>query len=234
MVPIGGRPILWHVMKIFSFYGYHDFVLCLGYRGDQIRSYFANYSVMNSDLRIHIGGERVELLQSLHDESDWTVTLVETGETTPTGGRIRRAAPYLEGDRFLATYGDGLANVDVRALVDFHQSHGKLATVTGVHPTSRFGELRVRNGLVAEFREKPKLAGEWVSGGFFVFERAALERIGVDDLLEAAPLERLAAEGQLMMYAHDGYWQSMDTLRDVRSLNEQWNSGQAPWRVWTR
>jgi glucose-1-phosphate cytidylyltransferase len=232
MVPIGGRPILWHIMKIFSFYGHHRFVLCTGYKGEQIRSYFANYPVLNSDLRIQIGSQRVEVLHSLHDERDWIVTLAETGETTPTGARIKRAARYIEGDRFLATYGDGVSDIDVSALIRYHREHGKLATVTGVHPTSRFGELRVEGDLVGEFKEKPELRQGWVSGGFFVFERAVLDRIAEGDPLESAPLEQLAGEGQLAMYPHEGFWQSMDTLRDVRALNEQWARGNAAWKVW--
>lgn len=234
MVQIGGRPILWHIMKIFSFYGFHDFVLCLGYKGDQIRSYFTDYHAMNSDLRIDLGSERAELLQSLHDEREWSITLAETGDLTPTGGRIKRVAKYLKTDRFFATYGDGVGDIDLRALVRVHEANGRLATVTGVHPTSRFGELRVQDGIVREFREKPQLSGEWVSGGFFVFERGVLEQIRDDDLLEAAPLERLAAAGELAMYPHEGYWQSMDTLRDVRGLNAAWASGRAPWRVWAK
>lgn len=232
MVPIGGRPILWHLMKTFSHYGFHEFLLCLGYKGDQIRSYFVNYSALNSDLRIHIGDQRVEVLFSVHDEGKWEVTLADTGEATPTGGRIKRAERYLIGDRFIATYGDGLSDINIRDLVRFHESHGKLATITGVHPTSRFGALDVLDGLVRDFHEKPKLKGEWVSGGFFVFERAVLDWIGDDDSLEATPLERLAQEGQLAMYPHEGFWQAMDTLRDLRSLDEKWAGGRAPWRVW--
>lgn len=234
MVHIGGRPILWHIMKTYSHHGFDEFILCLGYKGEQIRAYFANYPVMNSDLRVHIGSQRVELLEPLHDERNWSVTLAETGEDTLTGGRIKRAAKYIQGERFLATYGDGVSDVDLRRLVDFHLAHGRAATVTGVHPSSRFGELRVREGSVEAFKEKPELKDGWVSGGYFIFERRVLGYLGDDTALEGAPLERLAAEGELVMYPHEGYWQSMDTLRDVRALNERWRAGDAPWRVWQR
>lgn len=234
MVHIGGKPILWHIMKHFSYYGFDDFILCLGYKGEQIRSYFANYPAMNSDLRVNIGSQKVEILEPLHDERTWSVTLAETGEYSLTGARLKRITKYLTGDRFVTTYGDGVSDVDLKALTTFHRSHGKLATVTGVHPSSRFGELRVEGGLVREFKEKPELRTGWVSGGFFVFERAVADYLDDDGALEGQPLERLAAEGQLAMYPHEGYWQSMDTLRDVRALNEAWMSGQARWKVWSR
>lgn len=234
MVSIGGRPILWHIMKLYSHYGSDDFVLCLGYRGETIRSYFANYSHMNSDLRVHIGDQRIEVLEPLHDEARWTVTLAETGDDTPTGGRIRRVAKYVGRETFMATYGDGVSNVDIPALVEHHLSRGRLATVTGVRPLARFGELRVEGDRVVEFREKPALRKGSISAGFFVFEPEVFEYLGETSVLEREPLERLAAEGQLTVYQHEGYWHPMDTLRDVRELNEEWRSGRAPWKVWPR
>lgn len=232
MVHVGGKPILWHIMKTYSHHGFHDFVLCLGYKGEQIRSYFTNYPAMNSDLRVNIGTQKIEILESLHDEKTWTVTLAETGETTPTGGRVKRAAKYLDGQRFMVTYGDGVGDVDVKRLVAFHEAHGKLATVTGVHPVARFGELRVASGNVTEFHEKPEVRDGWVNGGYFVFERRVLDYLDDDVPLERAPLERLAQDGELAMYPHGGFWQPMDTLRDVRALNEMWADSRAPWRVW--
>lgn len=232
MVAVGGKPILWHIMKYYSHYGFNDFILCLGYKGDVIRSYFTNYFAMNSDLRVHVGSRRIDVLESFHEEKNWTVLLAETGEHMPTGGRIKRIAKYLERGRFLMTYGDGLANVDLGALVAFHDSQGRLATTTGVHPMSRFGELRVDGALATEFREKPELRAGWVSGGFFVFERGVIDYLRDDTPLETEPLERLAAEGQLAVFRHEGFWHSMDTLRDVRALNEMWSSGEAPWKVW--
>jgi glucose-1-phosphate cytidylyltransferase len=232
MVEIGGKPILWHIMKLYSHHGYTDFVLCLGYKGDLIRSYFLNYPTNNSDVRVHIGDQRVERLSSFHDEQNWRVLLAETGTGTPTAGRIRRVAGYLDGERFMVTYGDGVADVDVKALVEFHKGHGKLATVTGVRPLSRFGELRVRGDDVTEFREKSALDEGWVNGGFFVFERQALEYLDDKCMLEREPLERLANDRQLAIYRHTGYWRPMDTLREKRLLEEEWESGRPGWRVW--
>lgn len=188
---------------------------------------------MNSDVRVRLGEQRVDPLGSFHDEQQWTVVLAETGGQTPTGGRIVRVARYLDGDSFLVTYGDGVADIDIGRLVAFHRSHGKLATVTGVRPPAmRFGELRVKDGFVTEFREKPHLEEGWVNGGFFVFEREALRYMSEDEPLERRPLEALARDGQLAVYQHEGYWQAMDTLRDKRSLEEEWATGKAPWKVW--
>lgn len=232
MVEIGGRPILWHIMKHYSFHDFNDFVLCLGYKGDLIRRYFLDYHVMNSDTRVELGEARAEVLATFHGEGRWRVTLAETGPLTPTAGRIKRAERYIAGERFLATYGDGVSNVDLRQLVRYHAEHGRLATVTGVRPATRFGELRIEGEMVTEFREKPQVHEGWVSGGFFVFEPGALDYMGEDMMLEREPLERLAKDGQLAVYRHEGYWRPMDTLRDRRMLEAEWESGQPGWKVW--
>ncbi len=232
MVEVGGKPILWHIMKLYSHHGFTDFILCLGYRGDVIRDYFLNYFTMNSDVRVHLGEQRIEHLGAFHDERQWRVLLAETGADTPTGGRVCRVARYLDGERLMVTYGDGVSDVDVRALVAFHLAQGKLATVTGVRPVTRFGELRVQGDLVTEFREKPQLDEGWVNGGFIVMERGALAYLSEESTLEREPLERLARDGQLAVYRHEGYWRAMDTLREKRQLEEEWASGLAGWKVW--
>jgi glucose-1-phosphate cytidylyltransferase len=232
MVEIGGKPILWHIMKLYSHHGFTDFILCLGYKGDVIREYFLNYHTLNSDVRVHLGEQRVEHLGTFHEERRWSVLLAETGSQTPTGGRVCRVARYLKGERFMVTYGDGVADVDLRKLVEFHRSHGRLATVTGIRPITRFGELRIDNGFVTEFREKPQLDEGWVNGGFFIFERAVLEYLSEGSTLEREPLERLARDGQLAVYKHHGYWRAMDTLREKRALEDDWSSGRPGWKVW--
>lgn len=231
MVAIGGKPILWHIMKLYSHHGFDDFVLCLGHKGDVIRTFFTNYFLMNSDLRVRLGKQQVDVLNSFHDEKRWTVTLAETGEETPTGGRVKRVGKYVGNERFMVTYGDGVTDLDFRKLLTFHESHGRLATVTGVRPATRFGELRVEGDRVVEFREKPQLEG-WVSAGFFVFEPGVLDYLTDDTPLERQPLERLAADGELAVFRHEGFWHSMDTLRDVRALNALWSGGKAPWKTW--
>jgi len=232
MVEIGGRPILWHIMKLYSHYGFTDFVLCLGYKGNVVRDYFLNYVAMNSDVRVTLGDGGVERLEAFHEESRWSVLLAETGPLTPTGGRLRRAARYLQGNRFMATYGDGLADVNLRKLLDFHESCGRLATVTGVRPANRFGELRAEGDLVQQFREKPQLDDGWVNGGFFVFENAVLDRLREDSVLEREPLAELASDGQLALFKHEGYWRPMDTPREKRELEQEWASDRPAWRVW--
>lgn len=232
MVEIGGRPLLWHIMKIYSAHGFSDFILCLGYKGDVIRQYFVDYHVMNSDVRVHVAEQRIEYLGAFHDEDRWTVLLAETGSETPTAARILRASRYIVGDRFMVTYGDGVANVDIRKLLAFHLGHGKLATVTGVRPIARFGELRVEGDRVVEFREKPQTAEGLINGGFFVFERRALEYMRDDAMLEREPLERLARDGQLCVYRHDGFWRAVDTLREKQALEAEWASGAPGWKVW--
>jgi len=240
MVEIGGKPILWHIMKLYSRYGFHDFVLCLGYKGDVIRDYFMSYVARNSDVRVHLGDQRVENLGTFHDEREWSVLLAETGTDTPTGGRVKRVAQYLDGPRSMVTYGDGLSNVDLGALLDFHVTSGRLMTVTGIRPVTRFGELRVEDGLVTEFREKEPLQEGWVNGGFFVMEHAVVDRLTDSSSLGGASardpdneiLEILARERQLAVYTHPGYWRAMDTIREKRILEQEWASGNAPWKVW--
>src|SRR5256712_1078907 len=231
MVEIGGKPILWHIMKTYSHHGFTDFVLCLGYKGDVIRQYFLNYHLMNSDVRVKLGTNQLEPLEMFHDERDWCVVLAETGPGTLTAGRIRQAARYVDGNRFMVAYGDSLSNVDLRALMAFHNEQGKLATVTGILPVTRFGELRVDGDLVTEFIEKPKLSEGRLNGGFFVFEREAIKYFD-DGPLEREPLTRLARDRQLAVYRHDGYWFAMDTIREKRILEDEWASGRAPWKVW--
>lgn len=234
MVPIGTRPILWHIMKIYSHYGYKRFVICLGYKGEIIKEYFLHYRIRSSDFTINLGNHEDIRIHDLHREDDWEVTLADTGIRAMTGARIKRIERYIEADRFLLTYGDGVANIDLEKLVDFHLSHGKLATVTGVRPPSRFGELITEEERVIEFGEKPQVGSSMINGGFFVFNRGVFSYISEDDqcTLEGNPLERLAKDGELMVYQHAGFWQCMDTLRDMNLLNEYWKSGDAPWKTW--
>jgi glucose-1-phosphate cytidylyltransferase len=233
MVDVGGRPILWHIMKIYAQNGFHDFVLCLGYQGQMIKEYFLNYEAMNNDFSISLGGRKQIEYHGHHEEHDFRVTLVDTGLESMTGGRILRVKPYVKGDTFLVTYGDGVADVDLKRLMQFHQSHGKLATVTTVKPTSRFGLLELGNDArVISFAEKPQVEG-WMSAGFFVFDRRVFDYLSGDDcILERAPLERLAREGQLMAYRHEGFFFAMDTYREYQQLNRIWDSGKAPWKIW--
>ncbi len=235
MVEVGGRPILWHIMKLYAHHGLTDFVLCLGYKGHMIKDFFLNYETRVNDFTIHLGSQRSLTFHNLHLEEGWKVTLAETGDTAQTGARLRRIRHYLPEGPFCMTYGDGLANVDLRRLVAFHRSHGKLGTVTGTRPGGRFGELRLEGNLVSVFAEKPQMTEGYVSGGFFVFERSFLDRYldDRDDLtLEREPLHRLAADGQLMAFPHDGFWQPMDTFREWKILEDLWQSGNPPWKVW--
>lgn len=233
MVEIGGRPILWHIMKNYAHHGFREFVLCLGYRGNMIKEYFLNYEAMNSDFTISLGKLGAIAYHGDHDEQDYRVTLADTGSNTMTGGRVKSVATHLCGDTFMVTYGDGVANVDLRALADFHAAHGKLATVTTVRPISRYGILDLApNHAVSGFAEKPQLDG-WISAGFFVFHRKVLDYLGGEDcILEREPLERLAREGQLMSYQHQGFFFAMDTYREYQALNELWSTGKAPWKTW--
>ncbi|HTI87230.1 MAG TPA: glucose-1-phosphate cytidylyltransferase [Alphaproteobacteria bacterium] len=235
MVEIGNRPILWHIMKHYGAYGASSFVLTLGYKGDVIRDYFLNYRGHNSDFAIDLESGNVETLSNGFDE-DWRVTLAETGRDTLTGSRIRRALRYVKGNTFFATYGDGVADVDLGALLAHHRRSGKLATVTAVHPSSRYGELAIEGGMVRTFHEKPQTTQGWINGGFLVFEKQAFDRVppALDDVsLEQGVLESLAADGQLAVYQHPGFWQCMDTYREMQLLNELWSSGSAPWKSWT-
>ncbi|MHB8381107.1 MAG: glucose-1-phosphate cytidylyltransferase [Candidatus Binataceae bacterium] len=232
MVEIGGRPILWHIMKLYAHFGFKEFVLCLGYKGDVIRDYFRNYETRNRDFTLTLGSQDLEV-HNCHSEDGWKVTLAETGAATMTGGRIKRIARYLEGGVFMATYGDGLADIDVGRLLAFHRHSGKLATVTAVRPSSRYGELAIEDGLVRMFQEKPQIHKGWINGGFFVFEKPVLELIkGADDALETGLLARLVEKEELAVYQHCGFWQCMDTYRETQVLNELWREGRAPWSVW--
>jgi glucose-1-phosphate cytidylyltransferase len=233
IVEIGGRPILWHIMKFFSHYGFRDFVLCLGYKGNMIKEYFLNYEAMSNDFTIRLGCQSHIDYHGSHNEQDFQVTLADTGSDTMTGGRIKRVKKYIDEDSFMVTYGDGLADIDLQALVNFHQTHGRLATVGTARPFSRFGVLELEGeGKVLKFKEKPQIDG-WISIGFFVFNRRVFEYLSGDDcILEQEPIERLAHEGQLMAYRHDGFFFGMDTYREYQFLNQLWESGKAPWKVW--
>jgi glucose-1-phosphate cytidylyltransferase len=233
MVDVGGHPILWHIMKLFAHHGYRDFVVCLGYRGVMIKEYFLNYEAMNTDFTVSLGRRRQIAYHDSHEEQDFNVTLAETGPNSMTGGRVKRIEKYIDQDLFLVTYGDGVSNVDIDALTAFHHSHGRLATVTTVRPTSRFGNVEIGpDGRVSNFAEKPQL-DDWVSAGYFVFHRRVFDYLDGDDcILEREPLERLAREGELMAYRHQGYFAAMDTYREYAALNELWASGSAPWKVW--
>lgn len=233
LVEIGGRPIVWHIMRHFAHYGYREFVLCLGYKGGMIKNYFLNYPAVTGDVTVHTGtNQRIEY-HAGRDEPEFSVTLADTGAETMTGGRVARVAKYLTGDEFVVTYGDGVSNVDLTELVRFHRSHGKTATVTTTRPTSRYGVLELEHdGTVSRFREKPRLDG-WASCGYFVFRRSFVEELHGDDcVLEGSPLERLAERGELVAYRHDGFFYAMDTYREFVQLNEWWDSGRAPWKVW--
>lgn len=232
LVDIGGKPILWHVMKLFSAHKLNDFVLCLGYRGDMIKEYFLNYETSNSDLTVDLRKSQAIVYNSRHKER-FRVTMVDTGLETLTGGRIKRASKYLDGERFMVTYGDGLADVDLKQLNIFHNMHGRSATVTVTRPFSRFGLVSVdREGRATRFEEKPQIEG-WTSAGFFVFEKAVLDYIqGDNSVLEKDVLPRIAAEGKLSAFKHEGFFYAMDTYREYKYLNDLWNGGNAPWKVW--
>jgi glucose-1-phosphate cytidylyltransferase len=233
MVEIGGRPILWHIMKMLGASGITDFIIATGYKSEMIKEYFLSYEARNNDFTLELGKPDSLRFHNVHDEATWTVTVAYTGHDTMTGGRVKQAARYLDGDGpFLVTYGDGIADVDLDALRGLHESSGKLATVTTVQPRSRYGVMNLAdNGTVMEFREKPQLDG-WVNVGFFIFERAVLDYLGTNTVLEEEPLQTLAAQRQLVAYRHRGYWQPMDTYRESQILNDLWNTGSAPWKVW--
>jgi len=230
MIEIGGMPILWHVMKIYSHHGINDFVICLGYKGYVVKEYFANYFLHTSDVTFDVPNNRMEVHER-HAEP-WRVTLVDTGKDTLTGGRLKRVRQYLDDQPFCFTYGDGLADLDVRAAVAFHRAHGRAATVTAVQPPGRYGALKLDADRVAEFEEKPSGDGAWINGGFFVLDPSVIELIDGDQTSwEAHPLEALAARDQLRAWRHRGFWQAMDTLRDKNQLEDLWHKG-APWKVW--
>ena len=236
MVEIGGRPILWHIMKLYAAHGFRDFILCLGYKGHLIKDYFLNYRAYQSDFTIHLGDSQRIDYHAAADEDAWRVTFVETGETAQTGARIARAGRFVRGELFCLTYGDGVSNVDISELMAFHRAHGRIGTVTGVRPAGRFGELDVdAAGRAIQFNEKPQVEKGFINGGFFVFQRRFLDDYleDRDDLvLEQEPLQRLAQAGHLMVYPHTGFWQPMDTYREFKLLSDAWASGKAPWKVW--
>lgn len=233
LVEIGGRPILWHIMKTYAHYGFRDFVLCLGYRGNMIKEYFLNYEAMNNDFTVCLGRNSSIAFRNNHQEQDFHVTLSDTGQNTMTGGRVKRIEQYVGDDTFMLTYGDGVGDVNIRKLLEFHKSHGKLATVTTVSPSSRFGMIEANSiGRVTQFKEKPKTS-ERASAGFFVLDRRVFDYISGDNcIFEREPLEKLANEGQLMAYQHEGFFYAMDTYREYEYLNQLWSSGEAPWKVW--
>jgi len=236
LVEVGGRPILWHIMKLYAHHRVQDFVLCLGYRGQMIKEYFLNYEAMNNDFTICLGKQNRVGYHGAHEEQDFVVTLADTGQDSMTGSRVKQVQRYVNDDVFMVTYGDGLSDVNIDALLTFHRLHGKLATITTVKPTSRFGILDIDgNHRVKSFAEKPQMEG-WASAGFFVFDKAVFDYLDADPgcILERAPLERLAREGQLLAYQHDGFFFAMDTYREYLYLNELWNSGKAPWAVWRK
>jgi glucose-1-phosphate cytidylyltransferase len=231
MVEIGGKPILWHIMKLYSHYGFNDFVICLGFKGYVIKEYFSNYFLHMSDVTFDMRSNSMEVHQKYAEP--WKVTLVDTGADSMTGGRVRRVAPYLDGT-FMLTYGDGVADVNINSLLEFHRQHGKAATVTSTQPSGRFGALNLDTaGNVSSFQEKPAGDGAWINGGFFVLEPSVLDYIDRDGtVFEKEPLEGLARDQQLVAYKHSGFWQPMDTLRDKILLEELWGSGKAPWKLW--
>jgi glucose-1-phosphate cytidylyltransferase len=232
MVEIGGRPILWHIMKMLSTQGISDFVICLGYKSDYIKDFFLNYEARTHDITVKLGENEGRMQHSYSSSENWTVTLANTGALTMTGGRINRIKKYVAGEPFLCTYGDCLADIDLRALTKFHNSHGKVATVTSVLPTNRFGAMQISmDGLVTEFAEKP-VAEKRVNGGYFIFEPKVFDYLSDESTLEKEPLERMSKSGELMAYPHSGFWQPMDTYREVIELNELWDSNKAPWKIW--
>ena len=230
MVKIGGKPILWHIMKTYAHFGHKDFYVALGYMAEVIKEYFLHYRTLNADFTIDLATGKVSSHQL--DEVDWKVTLVNTGMNSMTGGRVKQIKPFIGNETFLLTYGDGLSNIDLDQLISFHKSHGKMVTVTAVHPGARFGELKIQGEQVISFQEKPQTGQGWINGGYFVIEPAFFELIDGDrTTLERAPLERAAQMGELMAYQHNGFWQCMDTKRDRDKLEEFWLSGEAPWKL---
>jgi glucose-1-phosphate cytidylyltransferase len=231
MVEIGGKPILWHIMQIYGAAGCNEFIIALGYKGEVVKEYFLNFFALNNDLTVDLCDGKTIVHGGV--TPNWKVHLVDTGQTTQTGGRLRRLRKWIGDEPFFATYGDGVANVDVRETLKFHKAHGKLATMTAVHPPSRFGAMELEDSFVTHFQEKPQAGEGWINGGFFVFDPQVLDFIDGDDTaLELAPMKRLADERQLMAHAHEGFWQPMDTLRERHLLETLWQTGAAPWKIW--
>jgi glucose-1-phosphate cytidylyltransferase len=231
MVEIGGKPMLWHIMRLYAHYGYNDFLVACGYKGEIIKEYFHNFFVHNNDYVVNLQDGSRELLNA--GSIDWRVGVIDTGQDTMTGGRLLRLKPWLAEDRFMVTYGDGLGNIDISELIKFHRAHGKLATVTAVRPPSRFGALQIEGNTVTQFSEKPQTREGWINGGFFVFEPEIFNYLADENtVLERDPMEQLADDGQLCAFQHEGFWQPMDTLRDKNHLEELWANHDAPWKVW--
>jgi len=235
MVPIGAYPILWHIMKIYAHQGFNDFVLALGYKGDLVKDYFVNYEWKNNDISLVLGNPNALCMHNQHSEAGWKITLANTGEKNLKGSRLKQIEKYIDGDTFMMTYGDGVANIDINDLLNYHKSHGKIATVTGVRPAAQFGELQVEGNRVTSFLEKPdKPAGGWISAGFFVFNRKIFDYLDIreDCDLEFGPIEQVAGDNELMIYKHENFWSCMDTLRDTDRLNKIWAAGKAEWKIW--
>ena len=231
MIEIGGKPLLWHIMKIYSKYNINEFIICCGYKGYIIKEYFSNYFLHNSDVEINIKNNSIKVLQKSIEP--WLITLVDTGEDSMTGGRLKRVRNYIGDDDFCMTYGDGLSSIDIQSLIDFHKSHGKKATVTAVQPSGRFGALEIQNNQITAFIEKPAGDGGWINGGFFVLKPEVIDLITDDRTSwEEYPLKTLVSNGDLMSFKHSGFWQPMDTLRDKTYLEELWQGNKAPWKVW--
>lgn len=234
LVEIGGKPILWHIMKSYATYGFTDFVLCLGYKGEMIKQYFLNYEMTNNDCTVTLGKRPSLAFHTRHLEAGWRVTMVDTGLDTMTGSRVKKVQKYIDTDTFMLTYGDGVCSVDIADLYCFHCSRKTIGTVTGVHPSSRFGELIIKGGKAVRFSEKPQTTQGYINGGFFVFQKKFFSYIGSGDdvYLEREPLEDLVGEGQLSVFTHEGFWQCMDTRRELELLNRLWQENEAPWKVW--
>jgi glucose-1-phosphate cytidylyltransferase len=232
MVEVGGRPVLWHIMKILGQQGISEFVICTGYKSEFIKNYFSNYGAANQDFTVKLGDPSGIVFHGSHDEFDWTVTVADTGASTMTGGRIRRVRKYLGNEPFLCTYGDGIADIDLVGLQKFHASHGKTATMTTTQPTSRFGVVDLKSdGFVEKFREKPRV-DDWINIGYFIFEQGIFDYLDDNSVLEEEPLHNLAKNGEISAFKHSGFWQPMDTYRESLMLNELWDSGNAPWKIW--
>ena len=230
MVPIGGKPILWHIMQRYAFFGHKDFYIALGYKAEIIKEYFLKFNSINSDFAIDLSSGKIKIHNS--NGLDWNITLVDTGQDSMTGGRVKRIQPFIGNKPFMLTYGDGVANIDINALINFHKDHGKMVTVTAVHPVARFGELEIDDINVKSFQEKPQVSLGWINGGFFVCEPSFIDTIDNDEtILERDPLENAAKQNQLMAYKHEGFWQCMDTKRDKDLLEELWHNKKAPWKV---
>ena len=233
MVTIGGKPIIWHILRTYAFYGHNDFYLALGYKAEIIKEYFLNYRSLNADFTVDLQDGHINFHET--DTTDWKVSLIETGLKTMTGGRVKKMKPFIGNETFMLTYGDGVANIDINKVIKFHKSHGKMVTVTAVRPTARFGELEMKGDEVTSFQEKPQTNQGWINGGYFIIEPEFFNFIKEDaTILERDPLEKAAKSGELMAYCHEGYWQCMDTQRDKDSLEELWDSGNAPWDVYNK